>query len=55
MKTKVIIISAILAAFSFAVASKTTDKSPKSAAKKNATAETRVGKGLAMEDKNQFN
>ena len=55
MKTKIVILSVIFAALSFAVTSKSGDKSPKTTVKKSASAETRVGKGLAMEDKNQFN
>jgi hypothetical protein len=55
MKTKIAILCFIFAALSLAVASKSSDKSPKTTAKKSTSAETRVGRGLAMEDKNQFN
>lgn len=53
MKTKVIILTAIVALFSFTVAS-TMTKSHKVAAKKNITTE-QANKGLAMEDRDQFN
>jgi hypothetical protein len=55
MKTKIILLSTILALFTISVASTKTGKSEKVAIKKSSTEETRVGKGLAMEDKDQFN
>lgn len=54
MKTKITILSVLaIALFSFSLTGKET-KTSKAAAKKTAS-ETRTTKGLAMEDKNQFN
>ncbi len=54
MKTKVIILSAIFAVFSLALASTSTGKTSKLKANQS-TSDTRVAKGLALEDKDQFN
>ena len=55
MKTRIILLSALIALFSITVASTRSAKNPKAVANKNASGETRVNKGLAMEDKDQFN
>ena len=55
MKTRIIVLSALIALFSITVASTRSAKNPKTAVNKNPYAETRVNKGLAMEDKDQFN
>ena len=55
MKTRIILLSALIALFSITVASTRSAKNPKAVTNKNASEETRVNKGLAMEDKDQFN
>lgn len=55
MKTRIILLSALIALFSITVASTKSAKSPKAVVNNNASGETRVNKGLAMEDKDQFN
>jgi hypothetical protein len=55
MKTKIILLSTILAVFTITVANTKGGKAEKLTTKKNSVDETRVAKGLAMEDKNQFN
>lgn len=55
MKTKIIILSAIIALFSVTVASTKTGKGNKAISKKNSSTESRVGKGISLEDRNQFN
>ncbi|CAN5603475.1 hypothetical protein BH10BAC4_BH10BAC4_08770 [soil metagenome] len=54
MKTKVIILSAIFAVFSLALASTSIGKDSKLKANQS-TSETKVAKGISMEDKDQFN
>ena len=54
MKTKITLLLVLaIALFSFTLASSKQGKTLKTVAKKTTT-ELRVGKGLAMEDKNQF-
>ena len=55
MRTRIILLSALIALFSITVASTRSARNPKAVANKNASAEIRVNKGLAMEDKDQFN
>ena len=55
MKTRIILLSALIALFSITVASTKSAKNSKVVVNKNALEETRVNKGLAMEDKDQFN
>jgi hypothetical protein len=55
MKTKIILLSTVIALFTITVASTKTEKSPKTTLKNSPTEETRVNKGLASDDKNQFN
>jgi hypothetical protein len=55
MKTKITIIAVLVSMLTFTVATTQSAKAPKVALKKSATAETRMNKGFAMEDKNQFN
>ncbi|NOT76893.1 MAG: hypothetical protein HOP08_18370 [Cyclobacteriaceae bacterium] len=55
MKAKIIILSTVISLVTLTVASTQTAKLPKAAVKKAVTVEPRVNKGLAMEDKNQFN
>ncbi len=54
MKVKIAILSVIFAIVSFAVASKTTAERPKVKGKEISSAETKVGRGLPMEDKDQL-
>ena len=55
MKTRITLLSALaIALFSFTIASSKQENISKTIAKKSISSESRVGKGLAMEDKNQF-
>ena len=55
MKTKIMILSLLIALFVVTIANNKSDKSLKSSAKQNSTARAKGYKGLAMEDRNQFN
>jgi hypothetical protein len=55
MKTKITLIAVLVFMLSFTVATTQSAKPAKAALKKSAHSEIRVNKGLAMEDKNQFN
>jgi len=55
MKIKILILSVMISVVTLTVASTQTAKQPKVVIKKSASAQTRVHKGLAMEDRNQFN
>jgi hypothetical protein len=56
MKTKIILLIAMVALlFSFASVSRETSNKPGHALKKASSAEVKVGQGLAMEDRDQFN
>ncbi len=56
MKTKIFILSVLISIVTLTVASTQTAKQPKVVIKKSVSAtQSRVHKGLAMEDRNQFN
>lgn len=55
MKTKITLIVVLVSTLTFTVAMTQSSKQPKVVSKKSNHTEIRVNKGLAMEDKNQFN
>lgn len=55
MKTKIIFLVVFMSAVTFTVATTQSTKQSKSVVKKSAHSEIRANKGIAMEDKNQFN
>ena len=55
MKTKITILVVLVSLLTFTVALTQSAKQPKVALKKSVAAETRMNKGFAMEDKDQFN
>ncbi len=55
MKTKIILLAILVTMISFTVATTQSNRQPKVALKKSVHAETRMNKGFAMEDKDQFN
>ena len=54
MKTKVILLAALISVITLTVASTQATKQPKVQIKKSVTFQPRASKGHAMEDKNQF-
>ena len=53
--TKIILLSGLaIALFSFTIVTNKQEKTSKTFAKKSTSSESRVGNGLAMEDRNQF-
>jgi hypothetical protein len=55
MKTKIALLAVFLSALTFTVATTQSSKQTKAVLKKSNHSEIRVNKGLAMEDKDQFN
>ena len=55
MKTKIIFLVVFMSVVTFTVATTQSAKQPKAVSKKSNHSEIRANKGIAMEDKNQFN